>query len=236
MARRLLLSAVFLLAAWPARARAAEPSEHNYQTWFAAFSHGSLYKNLWFWGDGHVRLYENFQPSAILVRPGLSWRAAPTFYLTAGYAWTPSWQRPNDELRFTDEHRAWQQLLWTPSDPEAGVAAMFRGRLEQRFRPADGDDTGLRFRALWRGQVPLSRDGRVILAIWDELFIGMNDTDWGQRTGVDQNRVFGGVGWKAKPKVLRIEVGYTNVWLVRPGPDPVNHILAINTFWGWPAR
>lgn len=212
------------------------PSDHAYQTWLAAFVHGPLKGPLWLWTDAHLRMYESFQPSAILLRPGLSWRALPSVYLTGGYAWTPSWARAEGELSFTDEHRSWQQLMWTPKDEATGAAAMLRGRFEQRFRPSVHSDTGLRGRVLVRGQVPLPVSLPMIFVVWDELFIGLNDTEWGQRAGVDQNRLFVGVGWQIRPTVVRVELGYTNVWLVRDGADPVNHIIAINTFLGWPPR
>ena len=239
--------AAFIAATWwTSRAVAAPPAEtpppvppsdHAYQTWLAAFVHGPLHGRLWLWNDAHVRLYESFAPSAILLRPGLSFQALPSLFATVGYAWTPSWARgDDDELTFTDEHRAWQQLIWAPRNDQTGAAAMFRGRLEQRFRPASGSEVGLRGRVLWRGQVPLSAQHPLIFVLWDELFVGLHDTDWGQRRGVDQNRVFVGVGWQVRPTVVRIEVGYTNVWLSRPGADPVNHIFAINTFLGWPPR
>jgi len=215
----------------------APPPAHDqaYQTWFAAFMHGPVAKPVWLWTDAHLRLYESFEPSAILLRPGVSWRALSTLFVTAGYAWTPSWTRPDEGgLSFTDEHRSWQQLMWTPRDETTGAAGMVRGRFEQRFRPGSGDDVGLRGRVLVRGQVPLSKRLPLIFVIWDELFVGLHDTDWGQRRGVDQNRLFVGAGWQIRPTVVRVELGYTNVWLSRDGTDPINHVFAINTFIGWP--
>jgi hypothetical protein len=234
--RRVLPCFAFVaLATATADAQAAEPSDHQYQTWLGAFAHGSLYKSLWFWSDVQLRLYDNFEPTAVLVRPGLSWKAPMPLWLTLGYAWTPSWPRPEGDPKFTDEHLIWQQLLWAPKNDETGVVIMVRPRLEQRWRPGSGDDVGHRFRFFWRGQVPITKDERFIFALWDEWLFFLNDTDWGQRTGLDQNRVFIGIGWQAKPKIARVEVGYFNVWAPRPGPDPVSHILAINTFFGWPA-
>ena len=228
-----VVAAIGLAAALiPASASAAD-DDHAYQTWAAAFLHGPIKGRVLLWTDLHLRLYENFRPSAILVRPGISWNAGGKVFLTAGYGWTPSFPRPDDRIEFTDEHRAWQQIMWTPKDETTGVAAILRGRLEQRVRPATPKSTGLRGRVMWRGSVPLSKRLPVIFAIWDELFIGINDTLWGQRPGVDQNRVFAGFGWQIRPKIVRVEIGYTNVWLVRQGPDPINHVIAINTFVSW---
>jgi hypothetical protein len=236
-----LLSA--LSASWPRRARAADDSEHRPQTWLAAFVHGPIASRTWLWTDLHLRLYDSFEPAAILVRPGVSFRVRAPLFLTVGYAWTPSYTQPPEprawgDVAFVDEHRAWQQILWTPSDEETGAAAQVRVRLEQRFRPADGGGTGLRLRVLGRGQVPITRSAAAgrdwIFVVWNEAFVALDDAGWGQTRGFDQNRLFVGVGWHVLPKIVRLELGYTNQWLVRPGPDPVNHIVALNGFFGWP--
>lgn len=199
------------------------------------FAHGPLTERLWLWGDIHLRTYESFEPSAFLVRPGLSLRALPSLFLTVGYGWTPAFRReegrPWGDIEFVDEHRPWQQVLFAPSS-KSGIAGQLRCRLEQRFRP-DGGGTGHRLRTLVRAQAPLSGTGALLAVMWDELFFGLNDTEWGQRGGVDQNRAFAGVGWQVAPTRLRFELGYQNVRLMRPGADTVNHIAALNTFIGW---
>ncbi len=150
--------------------------------------------------------------------------ALSTLYLTGGYGWTPSWTRADPprawgSLAFTDEHRLWQQVLWVPSDARTGATAMARARLEQRVRPGQGR-AEVRLRAMWRGQVPFDRARRFSLIVWDEVFLGSSETGWGQPRGVDQIRTFAGLGWQAVPTWLRLEVGYTNVWLVRRAPIP----------------
>ena len=85
------------------------------------FAHGSVYKSLWLWSDVQLRLYDNFEPTtAVLVRPGLSWKAPLPVWLTLGYAWTTSWPCPDGDLKFTDEHLIWQQLLWAPKKRRDG--------------------------------------------------------------------------------------------------------------------
>jgi hypothetical protein len=235
--------AVAVLGTSPSRARAADASEHRSQTWVAGFVHNPIFGQAWLWSDLHLRFYDSFEPTAILVRPGFSWRVRKPLFLTVGYAWTPSFAQPPEprewgDIDLVDEHRAWQQLLWTPSDDDTGAAAQVRLRLEQRFRPADGGGTGLRLRGLVRGQVPITRgapDGRDwIFVVWNETFVALDDAGWGQTRGFDQNRLFVGLGWHVKPKIVRLELGYTNQWLARPGADPVNHIVALNAFFGWP--
>jgi hypothetical protein len=232
------LSALAGVTLW-GRAAAASPDDHRVQSWLGLFTHAPVRRNLWIWSDFHLRAYESFEPTTFILRPGLSWRARPNLFLTAGYAWTPGWTRTDaprqwGDLTLVDEHRSWQQLLWTPNDRDTGLAAQVRGRLEQRFRPGEGE-VGSRLRVLWRGQAPISRDldRTWIVVVWNELFLGLNETQWGQARGFDQNRAFGGVGWQAVPRRLRLEFGYMNKWAAREGPDPIDHVIMLNMFFGW---
>ena len=63
---------------------------------------------------------------------------------------------------------------------------------------------------------------------WDEVFIGLNDIDWGAPRGLDQNRLFVG-GWAAVAPHLRVELGYLFLYVDRDD-DTVGHVLATNVF------
>ena len=226
-------------AASPERASAqAESLDTRYQTWAAAFLHGPITGDLWLWTDLHARFYDVFEPAAMLVRPGLSWRVLDNLWLTLGYAWTPSWRRTDEprqwgDLEFTDEHRIWQQVVYQPSDPGTRISGQVRVRLEERFRHQPDFDVGFRVRIFLRGQVVLDPEGWVVFALWDEVFVPISDSAWGQRAGFDQNRLFVGFGFNVIPGSVRVDVGYTNQWIPREGTDSVNHIAAVNTFIGW---
>ncbi len=56
----------------------------------------------------------------------------------------------------------------------------------------------------------------------------IEDTDWGQRTGFAQNRLFAGLAVKLGE--AKAEVGYLNQFLDGSGTDKMNHILSINLF------
>lgn len=225
-----------LLVARPASAQSS--IDQNYGTWFGFFVSGPIYGDLWLWTDLHARFLDAFEPQAMLVRPGLTWRVLPELLLTAGYGWTPSWTpipepREWGDLDFADEHRLWEQVIYQPSDPGTGVAAQVRVRLEQRFRTEGEVDAGHRLRIMVRGQVPLTRDRAFIAVLWNEAFVAFNDTSWGQRGGFDQNRFFIGAGWQAIPAQLRVELGYMNQWIVRAATDQSNHVVGINTYIAW---
>ena len=111
--------------------------------------------------------------------------------------------------------------------PVGDLTVQSRTRLEQRFVETDGD-TGWRLREFVKTTVPLAADNRTFASVWDELFWDLNDTDWGQRAGFRQNRVFVGPGWFLDDaKKVSIEVGYLNQWVDRPGEDKMNHCLSI---------
>jgi hypothetical protein len=104
-----------------------------------------------------------------------------------------------------------------------GFALITRWRLEQRtFENAD--DLGWRLRMLWRVQQPLHGPGTAGPLAWAETFVAFNDTDWGARSGFDQQRVF--VGWlQPLGKRLNFEAGYMAQHINRPGPNATNHVL-----------
>jgi hypothetical protein len=200
--------------------------------WFALFTQGDLGKDaccrdVKWWFDGHLRFLDDadgFNQS--IVRPGVGVTLENDVTLWAGYAWIHT--APLAGVEFA-EHRIWQQTTWSHDVEQVTVA--LRSRLEQRFVET-GDDAGLRYRHLVRAQHQLASVPRLTLVAWDEVFIHLNDTDWGADAGFDQNRLFVGFGWKQHPNCrLRTEIGYLNQAInTRTGPDRVNHILSINFF------
>ena len=102
-----------------------------------------------------------------------------------------------------------------------------RTRLEQRFRDSD-NDTGVRLRQFFRWSHKLG-DTQYSAVLWDELFVALNDAEWGQRDGIDQNRAFAGLAWQPNSR-LRLEAGYLHNSIRRPGPNPTNHTFALTLF------
>lgn len=209
--------------------------------WFAFFGQGDLHHvtttddddqdalsgQLKWWFDGQLRFLDDadgFHQS--VVRPGLGLTLTETTAVWAGYGWIET--TPVSGASFT-EHRIWQQGTW--SDSYGDFSFALRSRLEQRFLET-GDDVGLRFRQLARVQHNLPRSPRLILVAWDEAFFHLNDTDWGARTGFDQNRAFAGFGWKHDPdSAWRTEIGYLNQYIdTATGSDRQNHILSVNFY------
>ena len=154
----------------------------------------------------------------LLIRPAVGYRLTSRSSVWIGYGYTPGFPATGGVLT---EHRAWQQYLW--SRPFARTQLTSRSRLEQRA--IEGTDAlAWRFRQQVRFARPLS-SGRVTAIVWDEVFVHLNST---ARTagGLDQNRVFGGVGVIVNP-ATRVEVGYMNQYLNSfNGPHRSHHILS----------
>ncbi len=105
-----------------------------------------------------------------------------------------------------------------------------RTHLEQRFLDT-GSDTGWRFRQFVKLSRYLPNRTRMSLEIYDEMFLDLNGTDWGQRSGFSQNRLFIGLGVRLdERRRSRIEVGYLNQFLNRSRQDRINQILSVNLF------
>lgn len=225
---------------WLSPAMATAQTIDDAGTWFAFFGQGDLHETescedieeplsgrFKWWFDGHLRFLDDtggFHQS--IARPGLGLTVTDNTALWAGYAWIET--TPVTRNTFT-EHRIWQQTTWSENFDEVSFA--LRSRLEQRFLET-GDDVGVRFRQLVRAQHNLPQSPRLTLVAWDEAFFHLNDTDWGARTGFDQNRAFAGFGWKHDPdSPWRTEIGYLNQYInTASGSDRQNHILSVNFY------
>lgn len=202
--------------------------------WLALFANGDIDSaktchQLKWWFDGHSRFFDDaggFGQS--IVRPGIGYALGDSGAVAwAGYGWIRTSPASNADF---DEHRVWQQITWSKNLDPATLG--FRSRLEQRFLET-GPDTGWRFRQLVSLRRPIECAPRLSLVAWDEVFIHLNDTNWGANGGFDQNRVFLGFGLKCDPESPhRIEVGYLNQYVNRStGSDLSNHLLSINFYW-----
>ena len=224
-----LLALVSLMAPSPSR---ADPQE-NAGGWIMGMASGDfervdsrLERARW-WLDVQGRFRDDsdgFHQS--LFRPGLGLDVSELVSVWAGYAWIRTEPRSG---RNSDEHRIWQQLLWTPR--LGSVSVQSRTRLEQRF-VSTGDDTGWRVREFVKLARPFSFEPRLSLIGYDEVFFDLNDTGFGQDAGFAQNRLFAGLGWRldGAGRVVA-EFGYLNQFInVRSGRDTMNHLVSLNLF------
>lgn len=161
--------------------------------------------------------------SQILIRPAIGLRLSPSVSVYQGYAHV---RTPLAAGGDTEEDRSFQQVNWQLGKP-GGVGLSSRTRLEQRWL-SNGDDTGWRLRQMVRAAAPLKPEGGAALLGWAEVFVALNDTDWGAREGFDRLRTFGGVELPLSGRST-IEAGYLNQYVRRPGrADHVDHVLIVS--------
>jgi Protein of unknown function (DUF2490) len=146
----------------------------------------------------------------VITRTGVGRRLTDRTTLWGGYAWIA---KPPAE-GVTHEQRIWEQFSAT--FPEAGAfTPSMRLRLEQRFQDGWADNSH-RLRMMGRAVRPLSDNRSWSLVGWNELFVTLDDTEFGPWQGVDQNRLFGGVLRQFNQKV-GLELGY--MWTTSQAPD-----------------
>jgi hypothetical protein len=170
--------------------------------------------NAWF--DVHGRFGSD--RTVAIVRPGLGYRFTELLSGWVGYAWVPTWL---DDGPTVHEHRVWEQGI--VQGKEGFLRYQVRPRLEQRFREGQ-DDVGHRFRLFLRANLRVTEEVPLDVALWAEVFLGLNETAWGQVAGFDQNRGFIGLGYTLGP--ARLEAGYLNVtahrldgtWVIQHNP------------------
>ena len=177
-----------------------------------------------YWFD--LQLRRTSKDAFSIVRPGIGYQFFPDLSAVVGYAWTPSFP---DEGPSKYEQSLWQQLLWSVQSGRATFGV--RPRLEQRSS-SQSEFADLSHRArLWaRASYTPVKGKPWMLVSWEEVFWGLNTTNWGPKSGFDQNRAFGGVGF-ATPNGLRIEVGYLNIFAKRKPNNQANHALSVGIFY-----
>ena len=177
----------------------------------------------------HFNWYAELQPrwrdegkhlDTVLIRPAVFYKFSPQSSVWLGYAKVIN-HPAGKQTR--DEHRIWQQYLYQFSAFDT-LNFQTRTRLEER-RLEDSGDEGYRIRQMLRVSKPLLSQSAISLVAWDELFIHLNDTDWGAEKGFDQNRLFVGAAYTVNPQ-FKVEVGYLNQYIHTDKTDRENHTLA----------
>jgi len=209
----------FLLGTLALSVLTASTARAENQIWTAAFVQarpGPTGINGWL--DLHARR----RPDGMLgiVRPGIGYTFSKLLTAHVGYAYVPN---ITDAGANRYEQRTWQHVLVSHAVNDA-VKLAGRVRLEQRF--GSGDDIGHRLRVQARAQWQPSAGLALQLIVHNELFVGLNNTDWAAKSGYDQNRMFLGVGTDTKVKGVRVEAGYLNVVLANDAP--LVHAIAVN--------
>lgn len=218
-----LLSAIMALLLRCEAAHAAP--DHDLQLWTPIMLDRTIYKKVRGYLEVNPRVGDNVSGlNQLLLRPALEYRLRDNFSLFAGYLWLSNYSGESVQ----NEHRIWQQALMNKSFKRCLL--INRTRLEQRmFEPLTG--SGVRLRHLVKANYPLNN--RIYATAQNELFVNLNSVEGGPQAGIDQNRVFAGLGIKTIKKA-RVEVGYQYQYVNRSDQfdDQVNHAIVIQSFVG----
>lgn len=216
----LLGLALVLLLGWAAPRPAAAAEDAG--LWMTAQASHSITED-WsaaLWAQG--RLENKFgEADQLLVMPSVHLRVIPSLKLGAGFVY---WARRNsDEVQFMQEAAFSHRL----ADLQVGN----RFRLEQRFIN-DRNDMILRGRYRLRFAHPLGDRG-VYAVAGDEIFVNFDNENEGSGPphGYEQNRVFGGLGFRFSND-WRVEVGYMwrNFFRRGEGDRRDDHFLTLSIF------
>lgn len=158
-----------------------------------------------------------------LVRPGIGFQVNKDWSAWAGYARLRS---RNGAGNVSDENRYWQQLNWVARRMDSGTVSV-RSRLEQRAL-STADDVRVVLRVRLQYVRPIGDHAGRYLSFGIEPFVDLNDTDWGGKSGLAQNRTSIATGWRVSDR-LSIEAGYMNQFLpAESGEDRMNHLAVLN--------
>lgn len=177
---------------------------------------------------------EEQNPNTIFIlRPIAGYQLAEGLTLGAGYAWQPIFYR-SDVREDVMEHRPFWQASGSWAWPHLQLG--YRTRLEHRYRSTgdrgdvrQGEDQWAhRVRQQLRLAVLPVEEGPWQLIAAPELFVHLNDTTYPTQTGLDQVRMFVGVGYQMG-ELLRAEAGYLAQAVRRfTDRDQLNHVLWIS--------
>jgi hypothetical protein len=167
----------------------------------------------------NTRVQENFTDLSILfLRSGLAYHLTPHVSLWLGHDWFGFYNQD-----FSHKNTIWEQVLITHKYRK--YSFLHRIRQEQNLIPHDGDIATLRYLARVDRPMPLIKNKKVTLIIWDEAFVNFNSNNT-NNAGFAENRIFTGAGYQFN-KNLALELGYMLQYLNK-NDDVLNHWLFSN--------
>jgi hypothetical protein len=214
-------------------------SAHQFNQWLNFTGSEKLSSRIGFQTEMQIRRHDFVDPQQLLLRGGLDYYFSDYFSSTIGYAWVQT--HPYGEMPVAHEnieHRAWEQVMF--SNKFERWIINHRHRLEQRwiekFIPSNGAITANgynyynRFRYRFLAQRVLFKDtftdNSFFVVISDEVFI-----NFGKNTHYnifDQNRFFGGFGYRFKNNIA-LQTGYLNHLLLKSNgkEQEINHTFQV---------
>jgi hypothetical protein len=218
-------------------ANAAAPVEDPLQdggSWVQGVAEGSLgvvnpsLSKARIWLEGQSRWDDDWQHwYQGMARVAAGYQITDRATIWAGYTWLPTQNLGKASVSQQDVWPAFRYVL-----PTSIGTFMFRTMIESNF--LKGDDVRFRPRQMIKFTHPLDFEPRLSLVAWDEFFIRVNSTQYGGRSGFDQNRAFAGLGWTFN-KDVRLEAGYMNQYLddATHTHNTMHHLIMTSVFFNF---
>ncbi|KEO85640.1 hypothetical protein EH30_14070 [Erythrobacter sp. JL475] len=222
---RIRITAPLALALSICLATPAAANEEDFNVWTGQFITVDIDEDKdWF---VRAEAQERFTNDAdrlgqLLLRGLVGYRISKDVSIGGGYAYILTDPIGPVEL---NEHRFYQELNVRLIRTDGGVTLDSRTRLEQRTFE-EGDSTSWRLRNFVQLRVPISENNKLVA--YSEPFIELNETQF-QRGGLSVWRNFAGLSVPLAPGVEMVP-GYLNQYVVRNGPDRIDHVANVNLF------
>ncbi|MEY4211175.1 MAG: hypothetical protein RLZ92_1556 [Pseudomonadota bacterium] len=209
--RKIVFSLAMLILSVGQSLSAAELAEDT-GAWGQVVAEGSLKRidpaleNGRVWLEGQSRFNGNWDHwYQGMARTAVGYSLSDRATIWAGYTWLPTQNIGKPYVSQQDLWPAFRYVL-----PTDFGTMTFRTLWESNF--GQGDQVRQRPRQMIRLMHPFDFEKRLSFIAWDEVFYRVNTTNWGGKSGFDQNRAFAGLGWSFNSN-LRTEVGYMNQYL-----------------------
>lgn len=197
-------------------------------SWINANSSGKIGEQTLLYLEAQTRIVDDLNHiGSNILRGALGYSITDKWSLWAGYGFIAS-NYPNH----LTENRPYLQSAYSFSVDNLTV--INRTRFEFRILE-DKPETALRARHLLRTLYQFDSAHKYMLVLWDELFYNINSVAGTPQEGVDQNRIFLGLGHKFGKKAQHfVEGGYLNQYVVRYEKDnALNHIMAFQYIFSY---
>lgn len=195
-----------------------QAADHDAQIWTSANVSVDVSKKIVVTMEAVGRFTDNASRTGqTILRPSIGYKLGKNTTASLGYARVFTDPVGPAETR---ENRMWQQMAFRIAGDGKGLTVTGRTRLEQRWFEGR-NDMGWRLRQQVRATLPVS--GNVRGFVWSEAFLSIDDTSWGQRSGLDRWRNAAGLTVPIN-KAIAVEPGYINQWVSVRGTDRVHHI------------
>ena len=135
----------------------------------------------------------------------LTWKVAGDIKLQLAYVQVPSY---SEHVITRREYRPRQQIAFGDIATFWGGKLSGRMRIEERF-VSTSDEMGVRLRPQIKFSLPFHSGKKTALVLYDESFLPLNTTDWGQKAGFDRMRNFIGISTPLSGRI-DLELGYLN--------------------------